>query len=164
MSNINASNFQWNDKILELDKPIWLEDVKQKIIDGDAKYKELYINDSYAFLAPDNYNTDENDNIDISENTQLEQASKEFDKGIKELKNRFVWACQETDQLDLIDKTTGWRLRDFISEAEYQANQYNSNTNHRPFAMWRRVVIKGNEFLTDDMKCVTEHMSKYDKF
>ena len=144
---------------------------KNKIIAGNNTYKELYMDDSYAFLAPDNYGADTVDEIEVSFKTQLEQASKEFDKICRDIKNKFVWACQETNQLDLINKTSGWRIRDFVAEADYQANKYiqwKSNYTeeevpyNRAYAMWQRVVNYGNSILTDDMLCTTEHMSKYD--
>lgn len=145
------------------DKPLFLEYVKEKITDGDIKYRDLYIDDTYAFLAPDNYGADNVEDIEVSIETQLQQASKEFDKICKKIKDHFVWACQETNQLGLIDNTNGWRVRDFISEAWYQSEQYDSNTQHRQFAMWRRVANIGMQILTDDMLCVEEHMSKFDK-
>lgn len=159
---INHTNFNWNDD-MEKDKPLYLEMVKEQILDGNTKFRELYLNDTYAFLAPDNYGADSVDEIDISADTQIQQASKEYDRICKDIRNNFVWACQETNQLDLIDKTAGWRVRDFISEAQYQSEQYDKDTNHRSFAMWRRVVIKGLQILTDDMVGIEEHMSKYDK-
>lgn len=167
---IDANDFNWKDNMVK-DKPIYLEYAKNKIIAGNNTYKELYIDDSYAFLAPDNYGADTADEIEVSFKTQLEQASKEFDKICRDIKNKFVWACQETNQLDLIDKTNGWRIRDFVAEADYQANKYiqwKSNYTeeevpyHRAYAMWQRVVNYGNSILTDDMLCTTEHMSKYD--
>lgn len=159
---INYTNFNWNDD-MEKDKPLYLEMVKEQILDGNTKFRELYLNDTYAFLAPDNYGADSVDEIDVTIDTQIQQASKEYDRVCKDIRNNFVWACQETNQLDLIDKTAGWRVRDFISEAQYQSEQYDKNTNHRPFAMWRRVVIKGLQILTDGMVGIEEHMSKYDK-
>ena len=41
--------------------------------------------------------------------------------------------------------------------------QRDKEKNHRAFASWRRVCNIGQQILTDDMLCVTEHMSKYDK-
>lgn len=162
MVYISSKDFNWQDDMAS-DKKIWLKDVKEKILNGNSQYRDLYITDTYAFLAPDNYDTDEGGNILVDNNTQLQQASKEFDKICKDIRDRFVWACQETNQLDLIDKTIGWRVRDFVSESWYQSEQYNDEKSHRPFAMWRRVVNKGNEILTNDMLCVEEHMSKFDK-
>lgn len=163
MAYINSKDFNWQDAMIEIDKPIWLEETKQKILNGNKMYRDLYINSTYAFLAPDNYNTDDKGDIIIDDDTQLQQASKEFNKICKSIKDHFVWACQETNQLELIDKTIGWRVRDFISEAWYQSEQYNSNTQHRQFAMWRRVANIGMQILTDDMLCIEEHMSKFDK-
>ena len=159
---INYTNFNWNDD-MEKDKPLYLEMVKEQILDGNTKFRELYLNDTYAFLAPDNYSADSVEDIKIDENTQLQQASKEFDKICKSIRDNFVWACEETNQLYLIDTTNGWRVRDFISEAQYQSEQYDSDSTHRPFAMWRRIVNIGMQILTDDMVCKVEHMSKYDK-
>ena len=145
------------------DKPLFLEYVKEKITDGDIKYRELYINDTLAFLAPDNYGADSVEDIEVSIETQLKQAGKEFDKICNRVRDQFVWSCEETNQLDLLDKTSNWRVRDFISEGWYQSEQIDSENNHRAFAMWRRVALIGNQILTDDMTCVEEHMSKYDK-
>ena len=162
MGHINRTNFKWNDNMQE-DKPIFLENVKEQILNGNKQYRDLYINDTYAFLAPDNYGADSVEEIEISEQTQLQQATKEFDRICNTIRDNFVWACQETNQLNLVYKTTGWRVRDFISEAWYQSEQFDRDTNHRAFAMWRRVVIKGQQILLDDMVCVEEHNSKYDK-
>lgn len=159
---INHTNFNWNDNMSN-DKSIFLDSVKEKILNGNKAYRDLYISNTFAFLAPDNYGVDSADEIEVNEETQLQQASKQFDKICNDIKNNFVWACQETNQLDLIDRTVNWRVRDFISEAEYQAEQYDKETNHRPYAMWKRVVNIGLQILTDDMLCVEEHMSKYDK-
>lgn len=159
---INSTNFKWNGS-MQNDKPLFLEMVKEKVINGNKEYRDLYISNSYAFLAPDNYGADSVDEIEVNVDTQLEQASKEFDKICKKIKDQFVWACQETNQLDLIDNTTNWRVRDFISEAYYQSEQIDKEKNHRAFASWRRVCNIGQQILTDDMLCVTEHMSKYDK-
>lgn len=160
MEHLNYSNFNWQDNMLD-DKPLYLKNVKEKILNGNKTYRDLYIDSTYAFLAPDNYGVDDVNDIDIDENTQLQQASKEFDKVCKDIKNHFIWACQETNQLDLINKTSGWRVRDFISEAQAQSDKY-SNSEHRPYAMWKRVVNVGNQILTDDMTCSIEHLSKYD--
>lgn len=162
MGHINSNNFNWNDNIAE-DKQLFLEYAKERILNGNKMYQDLYINATFAFLAPDNYGVDSADDINISVDTQLKQAGKEFDKVVKQVKDRFVWACEETNNLELIDNTNGWRLRDFISEAWYQSEQYDKNNEHRQFAMWRRVVIAGLQILTDDMVCTVEHMSKYDK-
>lgn len=159
---INHTNFNWNDD-MEKDKPLYLEMVKEQILDGNTKFRELYLNDTYAFLAPDNYGADSVDEIDISVDTQIQQASKEYDRVCKDIRNNFVWACQETNQLYLIDYTKGWKVRDFISEAQYQSEQFDQETNHKAFAMWRRVANIGVQILTDDMVCTIEHMSKYDK-
>lgn len=164
MTHLNANNFTWNDDMIEVDKPIWLESIKEKIINGNKMYRDLYIDDTWAFLAPDNYGADTAEDIVVDEKTQLQQASKEFDKVCRDIKNHFVWACEETNQLYLVDTTNGWRVRDFISEAWYQSEQFaEDETKHRAFAMWRRVANIGNQILTDDMLCITEHMSKYDK-
>lgn len=159
---INKDNFTWNDN-MEADKPLYINAKKEQILNGSTFYRDKYISDTWAFLAPDNFGADTVDEIEVDIDTQLAQAGKEFDEICNDVKNYFVWACQETNQLDLIDKTTNWRLRDFISESWYQSEQYDSTTNHRQFAMWRNVVMKGKQGLTDDMLCVTEHMSKFDK-
>ena len=157
---MNRQNIQ--DSMID-DKPIFLEYVKEKIIDGDIKYKELYIDDTFAFLAPDNYGVDDAKDIEVSMETQLKQSEKEFDKICNKIRDQFVWSCEETNQLDLINRTTNWRVRDFVSEGWYQSEQIDSESNHRAFAMWRRVSLIGEQILTDNMTCVEEHMSKYDK-
>lgn len=168
MAHINGKSFNWNDDIEKLDKPLWLSDVAAKIKYGDTTYKDAYLTSTLAYLAPDNYDNDYDDEgnliINVSDNTQLQQAGKEFDKVISDMKDRFVWACQETDNISLIEQTAGWRLLDFISESEYQANKFDKTLNHRQFAMWRNVVIKGKQVLTYDMVCTQEHFSKYDIF
>ena len=162
-SYVNADSFTWKDD-MQTDKSLFLKEAKEQILNGNKMYRDLYTTNTFAFLAPDNYETDENDDIIVSEETQLGQASKEFDKICKDIRNHFVWACTETDKLDLIDKTAGWRVRDFISEAMYQADQYDRDSEHRKFAMWKRVVNVGTQILTDEMTCKEEHMSRYDKF
>lgn len=162
-SYINYKDFTWNDDMAS-DKEIWLKNIKEQILNGNKQYRDLYISDTYAFLAPDNYGADTVDEIEIDTNTQLQQAGKEFDKICNDIRNQFVWACQETNQLYLIDKTVNWRVRDFVSEGWYQSEQFDKNSEHRPFAMWRRVANRGSQILTDDMTCIEEHMSKYDKF
>lgn len=161
MEHINRNNFDWHDNMSE-DKPIFLETIKEKILNGDKMYKDLYLTKTLAFLAPDNYGVDDVNDIDVDNDTQLQQASKEFDKVCNKIKDNFVWACQETNQMDLINKTTDWRVRDFISEAQAQSEKAKS-ISQRAFSMWRRVVTIGLQILTDDMTCVTEHLSKYDK-
>lgn len=159
---INSTNFKWNDN-MKADKPLYINAKKEQILNGSSFYRDKYISDTWAFLAPDNFGADTVDEIEVDLDTQLSQAGKEFDKICDDVRNYFVWACQETNQLDLINNTTNWRLRDFISESWYQSEKYDSTTNHRQFAMWRNVVMKGKQGLTDDMLCVTEHMSKFDK-
>lgn len=159
---INKDNFTWNDN-MKADKPLYINAKKEQILNGSSFYRDKYISDTWAFLAPDNFGADTVDEIEVDLDTQLSQAGKEFDKICDDVRNYFVWACQETNQLDLINNTTNWRLRDFISESWYQSEKYDSTTNHRQFAMWRNVVMKGKQGLTDDMLCVTEHMSKFDK-
>lgn len=159
---INKDNFTWNDN-MKADKPLYINAKKEQILNGSSFYRDKYISDTWAFLAPDNFGADTVDEIEVDLDTQLAQAGKEFDKICDDVRNYFVWACQETNQLDLINNTTNWRLRDFISESWYQSEKYDSTTNHRQFAMWRNVVMKGKQGLTDDMLCVTEHMSKFDK-
>lgn len=162
MEHINSNSFTWQDNMLD-DKPLFLDNVKEKILNGNKMYQDLYISSTLAFLAPDNYGVDNVEDIALDMNTQLQQASKEFDKICKSIKDNFVWACQETNQLYLIDYTKGWKVRDFISEAQYQSEQFDQETNHKAFAMWRRVANIGVQILTDDMVCTIEHMSKYDK-
>ena len=77
--------------------------------------------------------------------------------------DEYVTTSYIARELDLSDKTSNWRVSDFISEGWYQSEQIDSENNHRAFAMWRRVALIGNQILTDDMTCVEEHMSKYDK-
>lgn len=145
---------------MKLDKQIFLDYAKEKIIDGNKMYRDLYISDTWAFLAPDNYGAETTDDIELDIETQIQQAGKSFDKVCNEIRKHFSWACKETDD---VYNTRNWRVRDFISEAEYKASQINREQNHRAFAMWKRVVNIGNQILVDDMLCVKEHMSKYDK-
>lgn len=143
------------------DKDIFLQAAKEKILDGEKLYRELYLSDTYAFLAPDNYNADSVEDIDVSVNEQLERASKEFDKVCRDIVKHFIWACEETDNTNILNHIKPWRIRDFVSEAEYQANKYKDNK--RAYSMWKRVVNIGMQILKDDMTCVSEHLSKYDK-
>lgn len=143
------------------DKQLFLDNVKEKILDGNKKYRDLYVTDTFAFLAPDNYGVDNSEDIDVSIETQLQQASKEFDKICNDIIRHFTYACKETNDLDILNHIKRWRVRDFISEASYQALKYKDN--HRAFAMWQRVVNIGLQILTEDMLCVSEHLSKYDR-
>jgi hypothetical protein len=144
--HINQDNFQWKDNI-QADAKIYEEQVAKPYKEEHPEEFEDNDENSFSWVGP--YYADK---------------IRSFNDMVKKLKNDFVWACQETDKLDLIEKTQSWGLRDFVAEADYQSNQYDKDQDHRKFAMWKRVANDGVPFLLDDMKCTMEHISKYDLF
>ena len=147
---ISADDFRWNDN-LNLDMDLYCSEVIDKIPNNEPPY-----------------DYDENDE-EYYTTTRREDEFHLMKRKFRDIRNCFVWACQETDQMDLIDNTDGWGFRDYVSEAEYQSNQRISGKpdgapGHRAFAMWKRIVNIGVPYLLDEMVCVEEHMSKYDKF
>lgn len=147
---ISADDFEWNDN-LYLDMDLYCIEVIDKMSNTEPVYDYDEDDDEYYI------------------STRQEDEYHIMKRKFRDIRNCFVWACQETNQMDLIEQTDGWGLRDYISEAEYQASQRiagkpDGAPEHRAFAMWKRIVNIGTPYLLDEMVCAEEHMSKYDKF
>lgn len=114
---------------------------------------------------------------EIEYNDKLRQA-----KGLFRLESEYNEIINKTNY-----NTENWTLRDYVAEADWIAEQYKfiamnifnlslqdlqsikSNEVDKDvfkivkcWRIWQRFVISFRYYLTDDIKCVEEHMSKYD--
>ena len=99
---------------------------------------------------------------------------KKYNSGNKILdraRNTFenIWDCTGRD--DKLNDTVEynldmWTLRDFVSEAQYEMdmreNDIYDSEDRKEYNMYKRFVNTYSKYLTDDVKCYTKHISKYD--
>lgn len=155
MGFISAEDFNWGIQ-LENDIRTYINDILKPYVKSGNGHEEYDPDEDEYYWAGPSYS---------------EEMGK-LKRTVRDVKNSFVWACQDTNQLDIMDRVSNWGLRDLVAEADYQANKYVDYKNdyteeeakyHRAFSMWRRVVNYGSRLLTDNMLCTEEHFSQYDR-
>ena len=89
------------------------------------------------------------------------------DKLFNQAKKRFEDLCNTTGREYLLYEEggiEGWTLRDFVSEAYYQYDMRKDEDAElrAEGRRWLNFVKKYEQYLTDDIKCKINHVSKYD--